>query len=175
MGSEMCIRDRCSCSVGFYSEKPFFDHPSAVPFLTPWFISPQQSTRTLVLATQFHSDPFRVLRGTLSPLPVSIAAVLRDMLGRCCLVLRGRGPALQQGRADEGETVEPGRCGWLQGRHFLGFAFAALAPLPPVLADALPAALFTPSPLAAVLADACLLYTSPSPRDGLLSRMPSSA
>ena len=25
------------------------------------------------------------------------------------------------------------------------------------------------------LADACLLYTSPSPRDGLLSRMPSSA
>ena len=24
-------------------------------------------------------------------------------------------------------------------------------------------------------ADACLLYTSPSPRDGLLSRMPSSA
>ena len=28
---------------------------------------------------------------------------------------------------------------------------------------------------AAVLMDACLLYTSPSPRDGLLSRMPSSA
>ena len=27
----------------------------------------------------------------------------------------------------------------------------------------------------AVLADHCLLYTSPSPRDGLLSRMPSSA
>ena len=26
-----------------------------------------------------------------------------------------------------------------------------------------------------VVADACLLYTSPSPRDGLLSRMPSSA
>ena len=26
-----------------------------------------------------------------------------------------------------------------------------------------------------VLADTCLLYTSPSPRDGLLSRMPSSA
>ena len=26
-----------------------------------------------------------------------------------------------------------------------------------------------------VLSDACLLYTSPSPRDGLLSRMPSSA
>ena len=25
------------------------------------------------------------------------------------------------------------------------------------------------------LADSCLLYTSPSPRDGLLSRMPSSA
>ena len=25
------------------------------------------------------------------------------------------------------------------------------------------------------IADACLLYTSPSPRDGLLSRMPSSA
>ena len=25
------------------------------------------------------------------------------------------------------------------------------------------------------LAEACLLYTSPSPRDGLLSRMPSSA
>ena len=28
---------------------------------------------------------------------------------------------------------------------------------------------------AAALADICLLYTSPSPRDGLLSRMPSSA
>ena len=26
-----------------------------------------------------------------------------------------------------------------------------------------------------ILLDACLLYTSPSPRDGLLSRMPSSA
>ena len=26
-----------------------------------------------------------------------------------------------------------------------------------------------------VFGDACLLYTSPSPRDGLLSRMPSSA
>ena len=39
---------------------------------------------------------------------------------------------------------------------------------------------FTPSRcqdavLAQVLAKACLLYTSPSPRDGLLSRMPSSA
>ena len=29
--------------------------------------------------------------------------------------------------------------------------------------------------LAVVKAEACLLYTSPSPRDGLLSRMPSSA
>ena len=29
--------------------------------------------------------------------------------------------------------------------------------------------------LASELMDACLLYTSPSPRDGLLSRMPSSA
>ena len=40
--------------------------------------------------------------------------------------------------------------------------------------------LFTPvasevDPLVAALAEACLLYTSPSPRDGLLSRMPSSA
>ena len=32
----------------------------------------------------------------------------------------------------------------------------------------------TPKPSQAEL-DACLLYTSPSPRDGLLSRMPSSA
>ena len=30
-------------------------------------------------------------------------------------------------------------------------------------------------PYAALLHDICLLYTSPSPRDGLLSRMPSSA
>ena len=29
--------------------------------------------------------------------------------------------------------------------------------------------------LGAYAADTCLLYTSPSPRDGLLSRMPSSA
>ena len=29
--------------------------------------------------------------------------------------------------------------------------------------------------VAALLHDVCLLYTSPSPRDGLLSRMPSSA
>ena len=31
------------------------------------------------------------------------------------------------------------------------------------------------SPSIATLIDICLLYTSPSPRDGLLSRMPSSA
>ena len=31
------------------------------------------------------------------------------------------------------------------------------------------------APVPAVTAKACLLYTSPSPRDGLLSRMPSSA
>ena len=31
------------------------------------------------------------------------------------------------------------------------------------------------SPLSKGLDDRCLLYTSPSPRDGLLSRMPSSA
>src|SRR5665647_3983865 len=31
------------------------------------------------------------------------------------------------------------------------------------------------NPLMVGLADTCLLYTSPSPRDGLLSRMPSSA
>ena len=31
------------------------------------------------------------------------------------------------------------------------------------------------SPFAGVLLSFCLLYTSPSPRDGLLSRMPSSA
>ena len=30
-------------------------------------------------------------------------------------------------------------------------------------------------PIAYALGMACLLYTSPSPRDGLLSRMPSSA
>ena len=37
----------------------------------------------------------------------------------------------------------------------------------------------TPAPLEetfrAMIAQVCLLYTSPSPRDGLLSRMPSSA
>ena len=31
------------------------------------------------------------------------------------------------------------------------------------------------SPLRVIKKDGCLLYTSPSPRDGLLSRMPSSA
>ena len=39
-------------------------------------------------------------------------------------------------------------------------------------------ALMSPSELANILLEAfntCLLYTSPSPRDGLLSRMPSSA
>ena len=30
-------------------------------------------------------------------------------------------------------------------------------------------------PMAGMILNACLLYTSPSPRDGLLSRMPSSA
>ena len=33
----------------------------------------------------------------------------------------------------------------------------------------------TVMPFVIVLKDTCLLYTSPSPRDGLLSRMPSSA
>ena len=32
-----------------------------------------------------------------------------------------------------------------------------------------------PEPILALLASACLLYTSPSPRDATLSRMPSSA
>ena len=50
-----------------------------------------------------------------------------------------------------------------------------LASLPIVLADARPSALLALAPSPSVLADACLLYTSPSPRDGLLSRMPSSA
>ena len=36
-------------------------------------------------------------------------------------------------------------------------------------------ALATPAPVAVAPAMNCLLYTSPSPRDGLLSRMPSSA
>ena len=35
--------------------------------------------------------------------------------------------------------------------------------------------LFGPAYKGITLASACLLYTSPSPRDGLLSRMPSSA
>ena len=34
---------------------------------------------------------------------------------------------------------------------------------------------FKPKEVAALVSKACLLYTSPSPRDGLLSRMPSSA
>ena len=34
---------------------------------------------------------------------------------------------------------------------------------------------FDPAVTSAILAGFCLLYTSPSPRDGLLSRMPSSA
>ena len=34
---------------------------------------------------------------------------------------------------------------------------------------------YTKHPDWSVRGDACLLYTSPSPRDGLLSRMPSSA
>ena len=69
-------------------------------------------------------------------------------------------------------------------------ALLARAPFPIVLADARPAAILAPAPSPLVLADArpsallaiaplplvlCLLYTSPSPRDGLLSRMPSSA
>ena len=52
-----------------------------------------------------------------------------------------------------------------------------------LLAIGLVLALASPGPVAAMLLQAgllvlmgtCLLYTSPSPRDGLLSRMPSSA
>ena len=41
--------------------------------------------------------------------------------------------------------------------------------------SALAAGAFGAVPLRGWAADPCLLYTSPSPRDGLLSRMPSSA
>ena len=46
------------------------------------------------------------------------------------------------------------------------------ATVPPAPADAPPEGLYVVS---TVTTNGCLLYTSPSPRDGLLSRMPSSA
>ena len=46
---------------------------------------------------------------------------------------------------------------------------------PQTAVDALEGALQSFGRLDILLANACLLYTSPSPRDGLLSRMPSSA
>ena len=54
-----------------------------------------------------------------------------------------------------------------------GFAAALL--LAAVLPFELERPLLPLGPLVLTNVEACLLYTSPSPRDGLLSRMPSSA
>ena len=53
-------------------------------------------------------------------------------------------------------NLTSGELGLLGGAYFLGFASIQI-------------------PLGYLLDSNCLLYTSPSPRDGLLSRMPSSA
>ena len=62
---------------------------------------------------------------------------------------------------------------WMRDRCVIPFSPAISSVLPAVayIFSAIPNVL---SLISAVL-DACLLYTSPSPRDGLLSRMPSSA
>ena len=63
--------------------------------------------------------------------------------------------------AHAGASVEPGGAGEALGIHAQGN-----------LADAAPVVF---GEGVAEEGEACLLYTSPSPRDGLLSRMPSSA
>ena len=64
-------------------------------------------------------------------------------------VLTGGGPA--------GSTESIALYAYLNGMRFLDFGYSATVML------------------AGFLLLTCLLYTSPSPRDGLLSRMPSSA
>jgi len=58
---------------------------------------------------------------------------------------------------------------------FVDAAFAASDDAAATAAAATAAADAADSYAAFAASDACLLYTSPSPRDGLLSRMPSSA
>ena len=68
---------------------------------------------------------------------------------------------------DLGSGVTAGARGWVAGR-------AGLWGVPPAWVWVVG---FSPQILehATSICDTCLLYTSPSPRDGLLSRMPSSA
>ena len=61
---------------------------------------------------------------------------------------------------------------WLLTVVVLGIAAPLVAPFDPLEID--PIARLS-EPGAPYLFGTCLLYTSPSPRDGLLSRMPSSA
>ena len=59
----------------------------------------------------------------------------------------------------------------LQGQEYF-FDFGEVIPLKSALSDAQPS---QPESIKWYNVNTCLLYTSPSPRDGLLSRMPSSA
>ena len=77
----------------------------------------------------------------------------------------------------QGESVGPGRHPW----HVLwGFSVAsshgeAFRARRAIQAPPKPTYRLKECPTAHVISRFCLLYTSPSPRDGLLSRMPSSA
>ena len=68
---------------------------------------------------------------------------------------------------DEDYIMEARESGRQKRRHVFGTVAAALA-LSIILPNVSPGT-------AMAMANICLLYTSPSPRDGLLSRMPSSA
>ena len=83
--------------------------------------------------------------------------------------LRSREEALRQVTRDEAAVVLA--CERLDhARHALGLLHVLAARLAALEADRTDAAVAREARRCA-----CLLYTSPSPRDGLLSRMPSSA
>ena len=101
-------------SVGFYSKAPL----QRSHFSRAWpsfLITRQQVTKH----KKQNPDPGHPI--SFGPVPSAAGHPLpAPGLNRGCGVrhagvlpgaLRKRGPALKQGRADEGETVEPGRCG----------------------------------------------------------------
>ena len=146
MGSEMCIRDRYKCEEYFPRDFAIYDLSQ---FLAGIRILDNPS---LV----FDNDEYVVLRGT----NMSMRYYFSD-------------PAITLKNASYGKDFPfPDSC------MNLPVSEDVLGKIQNVSSQfRLPDLIFTSSSdkVSIVLKDSCLLYTSPSPRDATLSRMPSSA
>ena len=134
----------------------------------------------------FWNEGFVVLREVIDPdLVFSMADPIRQTIAGSGTDLTELGSIVAPGNIltapDVGSGEESGRFlagtdHWVNNQHFADFACASV--IPQIVAQILKSEsvwLYEDSILIKEPNTACLLYTSPSPRDGLLSRMPSSA